>query len=295
MKIIVSGASGFVGIETVKVLSEIGYNVFSLVRREPQNQNEYYFDPGKKEIDDEAFKNVSAVINLSGESIFGLWTKNKKERILSSRIETTRFLSEKINSSKNEVVFISASAVGFYGYEVKSKINENESNGRGFLAEVCKMWEEEAYRAEKKSRVVTARFGVVLGKNGGFLKKILPLTKLGFFGRIGKGETHFSWIALKEIPLIFDFIIRKKEIRGPINFTSPLETTNKEFSRALSTIMGKKEFFSLPYLPVKLFGGEMAREMVLSGLNVFPQKLIDNEYSFAFPKIENYLRVILKK
>lgn len=294
-KVVISGASGFVGSETRKIFSESGYEVFSLVRRKPQNQNELYFNPIKKEIDNQAFENVSVVINLAGESIYGVWTRKKKQEIISSRIETTRFLAEKILKLSEEIVFISASAVGFYGYETKSRIDESSTSGRGFLAKVCQLWEEEAYKAEKASRVVTARLGVVLGKNGGLLKKILSLTKFGFFGRVGKGENYFSWIAVEEIPLIFDFIIRRKEIKGPINFTSPCRTTSKEFSQTLSRVIGKKELFFIPSLPLRLFGGEMAREMVLNGTNVYPKKLIDEGYTFTFPELEDYLKLILRK
>jgi uncharacterized protein (TIGR01777 family) len=294
MKIVISGSSGFLGSETKRKLSRCGYEVFSLVRRKPENEKEFYYDLSKKEIDNKALEGVFAVINFAGESIYGIWTKSKKERIISSRVETTRFLSEKINECAKGIVYISASATGFYGYENKRNLNEESPKGKGFLSDVCEMWEKEALKAEGSARVVITRFGVVLGKDGGMLRKILPLTKVGFFGKIGDGSQYFSWIAAEEIPMIIEFILRNSQIKGAINCVAPQETKNKNFSESLAESLGKKEIFSAPVFPLKIFGGEMAREMALGGAGVVPKRLLESNYKFSFPDLQTYFKSVFK-
>ncbi|MCX7830897.1 MAG: TIGR01777 family oxidoreductase [Acidobacteria bacterium] len=295
MKILISGSSGFLGSVVRRTLLSSGYDVFSLVRREPLNEKEYYFNPAQRIIDEKAFDGAEALINFSGESIYGFWTKSKKERIISSRIETTSFLSEKIIQSKNDLTFISSSAIGFYGYNNRNKIDESSTKGSGFLSDVCEMWEREALKAEESSRVVIARFGVVLGKEGGLLKKILPLTKFNFFGKIGDGRQFFSWISAEEIPFIIDFAIKNKVIRGAVNFVAPEEATNKDFSKTLSKVLGRKEIFFLPEFPLRILGGDMVKEMALGGAGVIPKKLLDSGYKFKFPNLESCLRSTLKE
>ncbi|MFB3850324.1 MAG: TIGR01777 family oxidoreductase [Acidobacteriota bacterium] len=292
MKIVISGSSGFLGNETKRAFSKLGYDVFSLVRRKPENEKEFYYNPSKKEIDKKVFDGVSAVINFAGESIYGIWTKSKKERIVSSRVETTRFLSDKINECAKGIIFISASATGFYGYENKKNLDEESPKGKGFLSDVCEMWENEALKAEESARVVIARFGVVLGKSGGMIKKILPLTRLGFFGRIGDGNQYFSWIALEEIPKIIEFLLKNSEVNGAVNCVAPQETKNKDFSESLAKTLGRKEIFVAPAFPFKIFGGEMAKEMALGGAGVIPKKLLESGYKFSFPDLETCLKSI---
>lgn len=293
MKILISGASGFLGKETALKLQQMGNEVYALVRRKPQNEKEFYFNPLEREIDKRAFEGVSVVINFSGESIYGLWTKSKREKILSSRISTTRFFSEKLVEKKEKITFISASAVGYYGYKREEKVDENSSKGSGFLADVCDKWEKEALKSEKVSRVILARLGIVLGKNGGMLKKILPLTKLGFFGRIGNGEQFFPWVAVEEIPFIFDFLIKNSSLKGAVSIVSPNIVTNRDFANVLKNVLKKRELFFLPSLPLKIFGGKMARELMLGGVNVFPKVLIQNGYNFHYAELKEYLKFII--
>lgn len=292
MKILISGSSGFLGKETSVRLSQMGYDVYFLVRKEPKNEKEFFFNPLKGEIAEKALEGTSVVINFSGESIYGLWTKSKREKILSSRLLTTQFLSEKIVEKNEKITFISTSAVGFYGFEREEKVDENSAKGSGFLADVCEYWEKEALKSENVSRVILSRFGIVLGKNGGMLKKILPLTKIGFFGRIGDGEQFFPWIAVEEIPFIFDFFLKNSSLKGAVNIVSPNIVKNRDFANILKNVLKKKELFFIPSFPLKIFGGKMAREMLLGGANVFPKVLIQNGYNFHYTKLENYLRSI---
>lgn len=294
MKIVVSGSSGFLGSEIKRTLSKSGYKVFSLVRRKPENEREFYYNPSKKDIDKKALDGAFAVINFAGESIYGIWTKSKKERIVSSRIETTRFLSEKINEAARDIVYISASATGFYGYENRKNLDEEAPKGEGFLSDVCEMWEKEALKVEKSARVVITRFGVVIGKNGGMLKKILPFAKLGFMGKIGDGNQFFSWIAAEEIPMIIDFILRNGAIKGIVNCVAPQETKNRNFSESLAKVLKKKEIFSIPVFPLKIFGGKIAREMLLGGAQVIPKKLLVKNYKFSFPDLQTCFESIFK-
>lgn len=294
MKILISGGSGFLGSFLKKSLENFGYQCSFLVRREPIAQNEFIFNPQKRIVDLRAFEKCDLLLNLSGESIFGYWTPSKKARIEESRIATTSFLSNIIIERGFNFDFFSASAIGYYGYEERGIVTENDESSSGFLANLCKKWEEEANKASKICRVVNMRFGVILGKSGGLLKKVLPFFKCGCGIRFGDKKRAFSWIAIKEIPYIIDFLSKNKTISGPINFTAPNIISNGEFVRILNKALKKWNPLFIPSPLVRLFLGEMGKELILSGLRVYPEKLIKNGYLFRYTNIEEFLVEELK-
>ncbi len=293
MKILISGSSGFIG-KTIKIaFDKKGYEFCSLVRRRPVQKNEFFYDPLANEIDEEAFKGASAVINLSGESIYGIWTDRKKKKIFDSRVLTTKFLVDKAIKSKSNLTFVSASAVGFYGYEDYFFKDETNEKGNGFLSNVCSSWENAAKAFSPHGRVVLLRFGIVIGKKGGMLKKILPLYKMGLGGIIGKGIRPLSWIAIDEIPEIIEFVLRNESISGPINCTSPEVVTYKEFNDILKTILNKPAFLKVPTSLVIPGLGQMGKELLLGGVRAVPKRLNESGYIFFHPNLKEYLKNII--
>lgn len=289
MKIAVTGAAGFVGKNVSSFLLGKGMKVTGIdIAPEPsdliKNPDYTYIRTdtrftGKwqKEIE-----SADAVLNLAGRNIFGLWTKDTRTDIYESRILTTRNVAEAV---RKESVLVSTSAVGFYGDRGDEIITESEGPGMDFLANVCRNWEAEAEKAsEKGTRLVILRLGVVLGKNGGALKKMIPAYRIGAGGHLGSGNQWFSWIHVEDLMEIIRFSIEKKEVSGAFNACSPGMITNREFSSALAGIMKVPNFFSVPKLLLATLPGEFS-SAVTSSQRAYPQKLIDLGFEFKYKDI----------
>jgi len=261
------------------------------VRRQPSSENEFFWDPEKREIDVKALEGVSVVINLSGESVFGRWTGAKKRRIAASRVQSARFLADTVNGTANlPELFISVSAVGYYGFVPGAQADENSPRGEGFLAGVCEEWEAAASVAGRSgARVVSLRLGVVLGKGGGTLGKMVPLFRTGLGGKLGDGSQPMPWIALPEIASIVNFIIRRKDISGAVNAVSPSGVTNAEFTASLARVLGRKAPFAVPAFVLRAVYGRMAEELLLGGVEVVPGKLLGSGYAFKHGELEKFL------
>jgi uncharacterized protein (TIGR01777 family) len=188
-------------------------------------------------------------------------------------------------------VFISASAVGFYGSRGDEPLDETSAPGKGFLADVCRQWEEAAAPARGAGiRTVQLRSGLVLSRKGGVLARVLPPFKMGAGGVVGTGRQWMSWISLTDATAAIQYAIGAAELSGPVNLTAPQPVCNAEFTRTLGTVLGRPRLVPLPAFAVKLLLGEMGDELLLAGQKVLPRKLLDAGFHFAHPDLESALR-----
>lgn len=299
MRIVIAGSSGLVGAALIPFLEGKGHDVYRLVRnKETKHPKEIVWDPSNKQLAADQIENFDAFINLAGDPIAeGRWKCEKKKRIFDSRIQSTELLAKTIaNLSHKPKVFINASAVGFYGNNEDQWITEISPNGSGFLADVCKAWEEAAAPAvEAGIRVVKLRFGVVLSSSGGALKQMLLPFKLGLGGVIGNGKQYMSWIMIEDLVEIIEQALTNVYYTGPINVVTDNPVTNKTFTKTLGTVLHRPTLFPMPAFLARLVFGEVADALLLSSCRVKPQKLIDLGYKFRFPMLQEGLKNALDR
>jgi uncharacterized protein (TIGR01777 family) len=292
LKIIISGASGMIGTALTQFLTGGGHEVRALVRRKPQG-SEIFWDPDKGQIDPNSVDNADVVIHLAGENIgAGRWTAERKKRIMESRAVGTNFLSQTLASLRNPPkVFISSSAIGFYGDRGEEILTEQSPMGKGFLTDVCRAWEEAAEPAKKAGiRVVNIRTGIVLSANGGALPKMVLPTRMGVGGVIGSGRQWMSWIALEDLIGIFNYAIHNPALSGPVNAAAPGAVTNRDFTKILGSVLKRPTLFPLPGWVVKLLFGEMGEALLLEGQKVSPARLIEEGFEFLYLDLGSALR-----
>jgi len=295
VKVLVSGSSGLIGSALVPALRQAGHQVVRLVRRRPEPPDEFFWLPDAGQLDRSALEGVDAVVHLAGETIGKRWTSSAKERIRASRIEGARLLTEAMREIGTPPrVFVSASAVGYYGDRGSEILDENEAPGRGFLAEVCKDWEAATRPAvERGVRVVNARTGIVLSGRGGALKAMLPLFQLGLGGVLGDGRQYMSWIAIDDVVRGYLHLLEDSGLSGPVNLTSPNPVTNAEFTQTLAKVLGRPAFLRIPAQVLTLPLGEMAQETLLASQRAIPRRLLERGFQFQYPELEGALRHVL--
>ncbi len=295
MKILVSGSSGFIGSALIPYLQDKGFDVSRLIRKKIQPQIYIFWDPENGILERESVEGFDVIINLCGENIVGRWTEKKKNRIKTSRINTASLISKTISELTNPPkLFISASAVGFYGNRGDEVLNEESAIGKGFLAEVSNEWETAAkVNVNSGTRVVLLRSGLVLGKNGGALKQMLTPFKMGLGGMLGDGKQYWSWIALDDTLGSIFHIVNTDSIQGPVNIVAPDPVTNKEFVHILSEVLKRPALFHMPAFIVRSIFGEMADEGLLSSTRVYPAKLTESGYKFNYHDLKKALSDIV--
>lgn len=297
MKVLISGSSGFIGSALVTFLTHKGHEVFKLVRKQAKySPNEIAWDIERGEIDTQALEGIEAVIHLAGENIAtGRWTEAKKKKILDSRVLGTRLLCQALASLKHPPqVLVSASAIGYYGSRGKELLTEESSSGIGFLTQVCQEWESATQVATDKGiRVGLLRMGVILSTEGGALKAMLPPFNWGLGAIIGTGDQYMSWITLDDLLKVINEILHNHSLEGPINAVSPNPITNRDFTKTLGQILHRPIWLRVPDFMIRLALGEMADEMLLSSSRVEPKKLLDQQFKFDYPSIENALKHVL--
>lgn len=282
MKTLITGASGLVGSALIESLFKKGHTIRCLQRNKSKNLQQLWdasvFQP---ETDNQAPFDV--VIHLAGENVAGgRWNAARKEKILRSRVDGTRQLVDILSEPQNRPkVFLCASATGYYGDCGNRDVDERSPLGSGFLADVCRQWEEAAARAEQAGiRVVYLRFGMILSPKGGALHKMLPAFKAGLGGVVGSGEQFISWTPMNDLTEIVHFLIVNETTRGPYNVIAPTPVTNRAFTKTLGEVLGKPTIFPAPAFLVRLIFGEMADEMVLSSCKARPTRLLEAGYRF---------------
>jgi uncharacterized protein len=296
-KILISGASGLIGTAVGASLAADGREVSRLVRGKVTRKGDVSWNPAQP-IAPEKVSGFDVVIHLAGEGVFGVWTREKKRRIYESRIIGTRNLAEGLARAEQKPrVFISASAIGYYGDRGDEVLNEQSSPGAGFLAEVCRDWEAATKPAlDPGIRIVNIRTGHVLDPAGGILKKMLLPFRLGLGGRIGDGRQWQSWMHMGDWLGALRHIMNHDSLRGPVNLVGPNPVTNAEFTKVLAGVLSRPTFFTVPGLALKAaLGREAANEMLLSGQRVEPAKLTATGYQFQFPDLQGALRDLLRK
>jgi hypothetical protein len=290
MRIVVSGASGFLGSALVPALQGAGHHVLRLVRREPAAPDEIRWDPAAGTIDAARLGGVEAAVNLNGVSIDRRWTEARKQEILESRVDSTRLLATTLAALEPRTrVLVCAGGVDIYGDRGDEILTEDSELGSSFLADVGKAWQAAAEPARAAGiRVVSFRQGFVLSQRGGALARMLTPFRLGIAGRIGSGRQWWSWVGLDDLVSAYRFAL-ENDVSGPVNLTSPNPVTNVQFTKALGKALGRPTFTFFPAFAFKAVYGEMGEETVLGSKRVLPARLLDAGFSFRFPDVDSAL------
>ncbi len=293
LTVVVSGASGFLGTELRHFLTTGGHRVLRLVRREPKADDEIRWDPKTEFVDLERLEGVDAFVHLSGKSLAsGRWTEARKRVFYESRVDTARTLSLAVSKLRRRPsVFVSASAIGFYGNRGDRPVDESASVGRGFLPKLCDAWEKApAPLRGTSTRVVSLRFGMVLSPGGGALGTMILPFKMGVGGRLGNGRQYVSWVDLDDALGLVLHALRAPTLRGPLNVTAPMPVTNATFTSTLGRVLGRPTIIPVPSLAVRALFGEMGDALLLQGARVEPRKALETGYRFRFSALEDSLR-----
>lgn len=297
MIVAITGSSGLVGAALVDALEAEAYLVRRLVRRMARDgEDEIQWSPAMGQIDSAALDGVDAVVHLAGENLAAKrWTESFKAEIRDSRVRGTQLLCSALAGLSNKPgVLVSASAVGYYGDRGDEVIDESSAPVGGFLSAVCREWEAATQPARDAGiRVVNLRLGVVLSTQGGALAQMLTPFKLGAGGAIGSGRQYLSWIEIDDLVAAIVFALRTATLAGPINAVAPQPVTNREFTKTLGRVLGRPTVFPMPAFAARLAFGEMADEMLLSGVRAEPRALLAAGYKFRFPELEPALRHLL--
>ena len=289
-RIAVTGASGLIGSALVGYLKSQGHTVQRLVRRPALSGEEITWDPIAGTVDMDALAGVDAVIHLAGAGVSDKrWTKKYKSEILNSRLLGTTTIAKAVAVVKPQV-FISASAIGWYGESGNRSVVEADRAGDDFLAAVCREWEAAADLAGDV-RTIKLRTGLVLDPTGGALGKMLPLFRFGLGGKLGNGKQWWSWITLHDQIRAIAFLLENK-LSGPVNMTSPNPVTNSEFTAGLARAMHRPALFPVPAIALKIALGGFSCE-VLGSKKVMPQALTDAGFTFDYPHISSALEKLV--
>lgn len=307
MKLLITGATGFIGIELLRRLPETITEIRVLSRDAGRADatltkhlsparvaklRTYNWDAEREVAPATALEGVDVVLHLAGENVgAGRWSDETKRRILASREFGTRNLVEGLNRLRKPPVLISASAIGIYGDAGETLLTESSPTGAGFLAEVCSAWETEARKA-KVSRLVIPRLGVVLADGGGAIAKLLPVFRAGFGGRVGDGKQWMAWIHRDDVVGFLLRAISDPKIEGVYNLVAPEPVRNVDFAHSLGHVLHRPSILPVPAIALKLALGEMADQTILASQRVSAEKLAAVGFAYAHPTLEGALRQI---
>ena len=288
MRFGITGASGFIGRRAAQLAAERGWDVVPFSRH-PRDARTRLFLPGEAADVD----GLDAVLHLAGEPVLGLWTGKKRARIMDSRVLGTRSIVDGFaKTSRPPRVLVSGSAIGFYGNTGDREVDENSSPGEGFLADVCRSWEGEAEKV-RDARVVLLRTGFVLGREGGAMKLILPVFRLGLGGKLGSGRQWMSCIHVDDVAAMALWAIENKAIRGPLNAVMPQPVTNADFTREVARAVHRPALLPAPAFLLRLVLGRMS-SMLLDSSRVRPAVAERAHYRWLFPKLRGALDAVAR-
>ncbi len=297
MDVAITGSSGLIGSRLVATLSDAGHRPIRIVRREPApGADEIRWQPATGDIDADSLEGIDAVIHLAGAGIGDKrWNDSYRELLLTSRTEPTALLASTLAKlTTAPKVFLSGSAIGFYGDRGEEVLTESSPAGDGFLAELVKGWEAAAQPAiEAGIRTALLRTGLVQTPEGGALAKLLPLFRLGLGGRFGSGAQYQSWITIDdEVGAIVHLL--DADVSGPVNLTAPNPVTNAEFTKALAKVLGRPTLLPIPaFGPRLLLGSQMANALLFESQKILPAVLEDSGYDFSHKTVDVGLRAVL--
>ncbi len=301
LTVAVTGASGFVGSALMTSLQEMGINALRLVREKIRAgagnvSDNVFWDPLDSKCDLSDLDGVEAVVHLAGESIVGLWTAAKRQRIYESRVTATKNLAMGLAALKvPPKTLICASAVGFYGDCGDVLLSEDNQNGQGFLASTCLAWEAAAEPAREAGiRVVNLRIGIVLDPAGGALQKAIGPFRLGLGGRFGSGKQYMSWVTREDLVRMILFALKNKSLTGAMNAVAPNPLTNAEYTKKLSAALNRPAFMTVPSFLLRLAPGGMGDEMFLASVRAVPSKALAAGFEFKHPDIDTALEEFIQ-
>lgn len=307
-RIAITGATGFIGRALVRYLEANGHSTVRISRSAPRpGFDDVQWDPAAGRLDPAPLEGIDAVIHLAGETISERWTTAHRRAIRESRIRGTQLLAGTLASlARRPRVLVSASAVGIYGDRGDNVLSEesaigayaaaetSRNAGAAYLAQVGSEWEAAAAPAKDAGiRVVHPRSGVVLGAHGGILSRLLPPFRFGAGGKIGDGRQWTSWIALSDEVRVLEFLVLTESLSGPVNAVAPQPVTNAELSHVLARVLHRPAIATVPAFAARLMFGEMADALLLAGQRVVPRKLLDADFRFDHPTLEDALRAEL--
>lgn len=292
--VLVAGSTGLIGSHLCTALPHRGWTVHKLVRQNPRAASEHYWDPEHGQLETQTIEGIGAVVNLCGAGIGdSRWTAKRKQLLCSSRIDSTALLAKTIASADQPPgVFISASAVGYYGHDADGReFSETSAQGTDFLARLTTDWEAAAAPAISAGvRTVFPRLGMVLTAKGGALSKLLPLFSRGLGGVIGNGKQWVSWISLTDAIRALVWLLEHPDIAGPVNVAAPNPVTNREFTAAIAASINKPALLPVPAFAVKAALGEMGETLAVKGVKAIPERLLSYGFEFKHLKIADALK-----
>ena len=296
MRILVSGGSGLIGQALITTLLSEGHQIVQLVRRNTNPgalTEEFSWDPEHEIFDYKDVGSIDIAIHLSGSSIAGArWSGKRKLLIRNSRVLSTQLLSKSLGQMTNPPkLLIVASGMGFYGDRGDEPLNEHSGPGNGFLADTAVEWESATKSAKKAGiRVVNARFGLIISRNGGLLKTLKIPFRFALGGHLGDGSQWWPWISLDDAVNCLSFLIKKDDISGAVNVTSPSPVRNCELTSAISNVLSKPAWFNLPKSLIKITLGQMGTETMLHSQRALPKVLLDAGFRWHYENLEEILR-----
>ncbi|MEW2437916.1 TIGR01777 family oxidoreductase [Streptomyces caniferus] len=292
MRIAITGSTGLIGTALVRSLRADGHDVVRLVRRAPAAADEVRWDPGRQEVDTAGLVGCEAVVHLAGAGVGDhRWTAAYKQELRDSRVLGTRALASALASlDAPPGVFVSGSAIGYYGDTGDRRTDESAPAGRGFLPELCVAWEDAAKPAEDAGiRTVFPRTGLVVARSGGAWGRLFPLFRLGLGGRLGDGSQYWSFISLTDHIRALRHLIDTGGLSGPVNLTAPEPVTNREVTAVMGHVLHRPTLFTVPAPVLRAALGEFAGD-VLGSQRIVPRRLLDSGFAFAHPRIIEAVR-----
>ncbi len=296
MKVVVSGASGFIGSALVPALEAEGHEVVRLVRREARGANEIAWDPAAGKLDPGTLHGIDAIVNLTGENVGKRWTDSRKRVIFDSHVDSMHLLATTAATLEpRPSAFVCAGGIDVYGGRGDEILTEESALGEGFLAEVGRAKEAAAQPARDAGiRVVNFRQGIVLAKHAGALQRMLPFFRFGLGGRVASGKQWWSWVDLGDVTAAYAFALRS-DLEGVVNLCAPNPVTNEQFTKALGTALSRPTIFPAPEFAVRALYGQMGVEVLIRRPRVLPAKLLDAGFEFSLPTIDVALAHALER
>ena len=292
LKVLVAGASGLIGTELCRQLTEDGHTVIRLVRRPARADDEAEWSPSESRVDAAAIDAADAVINLAGATTGRIpWTRRYKREILLSRVDGTTTLAEAIAHAANPPrVFLNGSAVGFYGDRPGTVLDESSAKGEGFLSDVVEAWELAARLTPSTTRLVLFRTGLVVGRGGAFTP-LVPLTRLGLAARMGSGRQHWPWIALYDEAAAIRHLLTSS-LDGVVNLVAPSSATSEQVTRSLARGLKRWHLLIVPTFALRLLG-DAGNDMLLTSENIAPSRLLDDGFRFRYETIDSAIDAMI--